>query len=202
MKKLSVIAAFDFDHTMTKCDSLLPFLIEFAGIFQTILKLALLTPSFIKFFLGNLSRQEVKEKILTSFFKGLPVSILQQKGHAYAHKRLDDFVKSQALERLAWHQQQGHKCLLVSASLDFYLNPWAKSKGFDAVICSSLEVTSEQFVTGKLQGLNCWGPEKKRRLIEQFGPKESYQLYMYGDSRGDQELLDLADYPFYRIFNR
>ena len=88
------------------------------------------------------------------------------------------------------------ECVLISASIDAYLDPWSKLAGFDHVICSRLETTPAGNVTGRLVGLNCWGPEKVRRLEELFGPLKKYTLYAYGDSRGDKELLAGADYPF------
>ncbi len=109
-------------------------------------------------------------------------------------------IKPQAMERLHWHKQQGHDCILVSASLELYLVPWAKRHGFQDILASRLEIDQKGRVTGQLIGKNCWGAEKRRRLIELLGPQKYYQLYAYGDSRGDQELLEIADYPFYRLF--
>lgn len=37
-------------------------------------------------------------------------------------------------------------------------------------------------------------------MQEYLGPDKEYQLYVYGDSRGDKEVLELADFPFYRKF--
>jgi HAD superfamily hydrolase (TIGR01490 family) len=159
-----------------------------------------LIPVFFKFFVGLLSRQETKEQILTQFFKGMPIRLLKASCKRYADRKLDFYLNPQAIERLKWHQRQGHRCILVSASIDLYLRPWAERYGFEEVLSSALEITSKGIVTGKLQGKNCWGIEKVKRLTHYLGPKESYQLYAYGDSRGDQELLALADYPFYKSF--
>jgi phosphoserine phosphatase len=46
--------------------------------------------------------------------------------------------------------------------------------------------------------MNCFGPEKVARLTKLLGPKNQYTLYAYGDSRGDRELLELADFKYYR----
>ena len=202
MTPSSIIAVFDFDHTLTDCDSLLPFLCYIQGIWKASYHLAALSPAFFRFFAGSLSRQEIKEKILTRFLGGCSFADVQALGENYADRQLDHYLKPEALQRLLWHQVQGHRCLLVSASLEFYLKPWAKRHGFEEVIASRLELTSRGLVTGKLAGLNCWGPEKERRLLAYLGakPKESYELYVYGDSRGDQEILALADHPFYRRF--
>ncbi|MBS4163338.1 Protein CicA [Candidatus Protochlamydia amoebophila] len=196
----SVVAAFDFDKTLTNRDSLLPFLYEQTGFFRALWKMILLAPLFLKFFFGKLSRQEIKEKILTQFFKGMPIRQLKAICKRYADKKLDVYLNAQAIERLRWHQRQGHRCILVSASIDLYLRPWAERYGFEEIFASTLEVDSKGNVTGKLKGKNCWGVEKTKRLTNYLGPKETYQLYAYGDSLGDQELLALADYPFYKSF--
>ncbi len=197
---ITTIAAFDFDHTLTDRDSLLPFLFYMQGFGKASYHLTALTPQFIRFLMGNLSRQGIKEKILERFIGDCLWTEIQALGQQYADEQLDQYLKPEALERLAWHQTQGHRCLLVSASLEFYLKPWAKRHGFEETLCSRLEIAPTGYVTGRLNGLNCWGPDKAQRLLAYLGPKVNYQLYAYGDSRGDQEMLALADYPFYRTF--
>lgn len=196
------IAVFDFDHTITDRDSLLPFLFYVQGFWKTIYYLFILTPFFIQYILGNLSRQRMKEKILGRFFGGRLKSELDALGQQYADFELDRYLKPEAMDRLKWHQSQGHRCLLVSASLEFYLKPWAKRYGFEEVLASRLEVNAAEEITGRLVGLNCWGPEKEQRLFDYLGHIEDGEtkFYVYGDSRGDKEILALADFPFYRTF--
>lgn len=196
----STIAVFDFDHTMTDRDSLLPFLFYMQGFWKTIYHLIVLIPAFLRYLMGHLSRQKMKEKILTRFMGGRKFSDIEALGQQYAAQQLDRYLKPEALKRLAWHQSQKHRCLLVSASLEFYLKPWAQRHGFEDVLASRLELTPTGHITGQLIGLNCWGPEKERRLLAYLGSRKDYELYVYGDSRGDQEILALADYPFYRTF--
>lgn len=192
------IAAFDFDGTITYRDSLLPFLIFTNGYCKTFGKLLLLTPTFIRFLLKTVTRQQVKEAIISSFFKGETLESIEKKGREFAAKKLNKCIRPKARERIEWHQKMGHHCILVSASLDVYLAPWAKAAGFKNLLCSSLEVSHDLRVTGKLNGSNCWGPEKAHRLKSLCGPKEEYLLYAYGDSRGDRELLDMADHSFFK----
>ena len=200
MTSSSTFAVFDFDHTLTDRDSLLPFLFYTQGFWKTIYHLTCLIPAFLKYSIGNLSRQKIKEKILTRFMGGWLWTDVQTLGKQYADQQLDHYLKPEALKRLDWHLSQGHRCLLISASLEFYLKPWAMRHGFEAVLASQLEVTLTGQVTGRLLGLNCWGPEKERRLLAYLDSTSYDQLYVYGDSRGDQEILALADYPFYRTF--
>jgi HAD superfamily hydrolase (TIGR01490 family) len=104
------------------------------------------------------------------------------------------------MQRLEWHKQHGHRCVVISASLELYVRPWAIKAGFDDVIATHLEAHMEGYVTGKLSGANCFGIEKLRRLEALVGAREGYSLYAYGDSRGDKELLSSADWAYYRQF--
>lgn len=194
------IAAFDFDGTLTRHDSLIPFLIFVKGRMGAIKNILLEVPVMIKFLLGLSSRQEVKEALLTRFFKGVSKNELLHQATLYATSTLSEMVTEKGLNRINWHQTQGHRCILISANLETYLSVWGKSVGFNDVIASTLEFKDDK-VTGKLIGLNCRGPEKVRRLIELVGPLDQYIIYAYGDSKGDKELLAVADHSFYRTLN-
>lgn len=197
----TAVAVFDFDNTITWRDSLAPFLIYLVGFLKTYYNLFLLMPCFIGFLFKMIPRQTTKETILSRFCQGMSIHVLRQKGKEYADHLLDELINPQAIRRLRWHQKQGHCCILVSASIDIYLIPWAKRYGFNHVLASNLEVTQDGSITGKLAGPNCWGPEKRKRLIKLLGPEKNYELYVYGDSRGDQELLEIADYPYYQKYS-
>jgi len=198
MNKKQIVAVFDFDGTITTKDALVPFFSFLKTPLVAYLLLASRLPWFAAFILGIVSRQKAKETALGAVLKGMSYPVLQQNGQAFAEGPLNDLVKPEAVQRLRWHQQQGHRCILISATLDIFLKPWAEKMRFDDLICSQLAFDPKGFATGKLYGLNCWGPEKVRHLLDLLGPKETFELYAYGDSRGDRELLELADHPFYR----
>lgn len=194
------VAAFDFDGTITTRDSLLLFFWQTKGAFKTIIKLIVHAPIYIAYFFNLKSRQEVKESLIKSFFQRMPISLLRDEGKKFANGPLKKILKKEALDKIKCHQQMGHRCVLVSANLDVYLEEFAKIYGFEDCITSKVAFDKENCVTGYLEGLNCRGAEKVRRMEEILGPKSGYILYAYGDSDGDREMLDLADYPFYRIF--
>lgn len=195
-----VIAAFDFDGTLTYSDTLIPFLQFSFGKIKTALKMIPLIPKLSLFLIGRCSRQEAKELILTQFLLGMPLKEVEKLGQAFAAGPLRHKLKNEALKKFEWHKQQGHTCILISANLSFYLSFLASSLGFDYLIASEAATDNKQRLTGLLKGINCYGPEKVRRLKLLLGNKTDYTLYAYGDSPGDKELLEIADYPYFRKF--
>lgn len=191
------IAVFDFDGTITTGDSFLPLLITCFGWKKTLWKLFLISPMLILFPLGIITRQRAKEATLTKFFRGWTLQDLEKVCQSFAKEKLPEQVKPEALKRIAWHRSQNHPLILVSASIDVYLKPWGKEAGFEHVIASLVE-TADGKITGKLVGKNCRCEEKVRRLQEVLGDLSLYEIYAYGDSDGDRELLAAADHPFYR----
>jgi phosphatidylglycerophosphatase C len=201
MNKPFVVAAFDFDGTLTYCDSLPFFILHLKGFIPTLTGFLQELPTFFGYICGKLSRQAVKEKILSRFLKGYSLAELNSEGERFAQKKLARLMRSTSIPCVRWHLKQGHRCILVSANLDVYLVPWAKMLGFQDVICSNLAYSDEGSATGQLQGKNCWGGEKPRRLSERLGPRENYTLYVYGDSKGDEELFKMANFAFYKSLN-
>ena len=195
-----MVAAFDFDGTLTRRDTLFPFLLHVSGSVIFLIKLIRMTPVLTAYALGLIRNDIAKVKVLRCFLANMQMNKVQQFALQFAEQKLPAMLRPEAMQRLAWHQQQGHRCVVVSASLELYLRPWASSAGFDDIIGSRLEALEDDRTSGRLLGENCFGPEKMRRLEALLGPREGYTLYAYGDSRGDKELLSAADFAFYRKF--
>jgi len=199
MQQLPVIAAFDFDGTLSYRDTLLPFAAFVKGNFKMALDVAYELPILTSCLFKIDVRQSAKEALLARFFGGMPIQKLRQFGKQFARGPLPSKLRPEALKCLKWHQDQGHSCVLISANLDVYLEPWGELMGFQHIITSRLDAPNG-IVNGKLIGRNVWGPEKAKRLLELLGPKNQYELYVYGDSRGDRDLLALADHSYFRRF--
>ncbi len=197
--QLPAVAVFDFDGTLTRRDSLLPFLRIAVGQWQFYWGLLMMSPVLVGYSLKFIPNWQAKEAILTYFLEGLTEEKLQQLGQYFVIHKLPKLLRPEALQRLRWHQEQGHQTFLVSASLEAYLLPWALTMGFDQVTGTQLEVQNSR-LTGRIFGKNCYGAEKVKRLKILLGDLSGYCIYAYGDSRGDIELLDVANYPYYRTF--
>ncbi|MNF09712.1 hypothetical protein D3C80_2104480 [compost metagenome] len=55
-------------------------------------------------------------------------------------------------------------------------------------------------MTGELDGPHCQAEEKVVRVRQILGNPSDYVIHAYGDSDGDRNLLDIAEYPYYRSF--
>lgn len=192
------VALFDFDGTLTRRDSLLPFLRHCVGT-TTFAKIVLTQlPELVGLAAGALPNHEVKQRVLTACFKGWKLEDLQVLGETFARTILPGLISSKRETILRWHMMQGHRCFLVSASLDLYLNPWSQGFGFEGVLCSQLEVDPEGRMTGRLSGRNVYGPEKVARIKRALQVEELQVEYAYGDSIGDMEMLSVAKFAWYR----
>ncbi|MGA9666285.1 MAG: HAD-IB family hydrolase [Gallionella sp.] len=196
----SVVAAFDFDGTLTRRDTLLPFLLHTLGAPAVARHGLVLLPTLTAYGLRLIRNDVAKQRVLVRCLSGMHADELQQHADRFAASVLPGLLRQEALQRLAWHRQQGHRCVVISASLELYVRPWALASGFDDVIATRLETLPDGCVTGRLSGANCYGPEKVRRLETLMGPRPGYTLYAYGDSRGDSELLSASDHAYYRRF--
>ena len=159
-----VIAAFDFDGTLTRHDTLIPFLWHIAGPVKFLLKISLMAPTLLAYALGLIRNDIAKIKVLRCFLANMEMSRLNQYALQFAEKKLPALQRDVAMQRLQWHKKQGHRCILVSASLEIYLRPWATKLGFSDILGSRLEQIDNNRTSGKLLGENCFGPEKMRRI--------------------------------------
>ena len=188
------VAAFDFDGTITRRDTLVPFLVQVAGPSASVRGIV---GSAVGWARGgrdrNTRRAEAKQAFLRAAFAGRDLAELEARGRDYA-AGLPRGFRAASLERIRWHRNQGHDLVLVTASLRLYAQPAAAALGFDHVIAVDLEVDPEGRATGAIAGTNVRGPEKAVRLRDHLG-QAPVELWAYGDSDGDTELLAMADHP-------
>ena len=196
-----VVAAFDFDGTLTQGDTMVPFLLHVVGMNHFVRNALVLFPTLAGYGLGIIPNNLAKQRVIRRFFAGLPIATLRNKATDFVEYQLPKLIRQEATQRFAWHKQQGHRCIVISASLELYVRPWALKAGFDDVLATQLETRPDGSVSGNLLGENCFGSEKVKRLDTLLGARSNYILYAYGDSRGDKELLSVADYAYYRKMN-
>ena len=186
------LAAFDFDGTLARRDTLVPFLREQRG-------LPRLLAATARAVVRTRERDPLKLAVIGHLFRGVPADELDAAGRAYVPTLLD-VLRPEMLDRVRWHQAEGHAVIIVSASLGVYLRPLAEHLGLDAALAVEMVAGADGLLTGAVVGeLNTRGPQKVARLQSwadaRFGPATAFELWAYGDSSGDEDMLALADHP-------
>ena len=192
------LALFDFDGTITKDDSLLKFIRFVVGDGRFIFGLVVLSPILVAYKLKLIPNYKAKQYMLSWFFKGMSKDAFLKVANEYSLVHIDKILRPKAIEKINWHKNQGHKVVVVSASIEFWLRPWCEKNGLE-LIATKLEI-KDDIVTGKLLSKNCYGVEKVNRIKEIYNLKDFEYIYSYGDSSGDKQMLELAHEKFYKPF--
>lgn len=193
-----ILSLFDFDGTITTDDSLIKFIRYSVGDIKTAWGMLVLSPMLITYKLKLIPNYKAKEWMFSYFFKGMDEQEFKKVTKVYSLKHIDTILRPQAMEKIAWHKEQGHTVVIVSASIECWLKPWCDKNGLD-LIATKIQM-KEGVVTGKLLTKNCYGIEKVNRINKVYNLGNYTYIYAYGDSSGDKELLHLADESFYKPF--
>ncbi len=192
------LALFDFDGTITTDDSLIKFIRFAVGDIKFTGGMIVLLPMLTAYKLKLIPNHKAKQMMLSYFFKGMSREKFMFLTKTYSLNHINSILRPQAMEKIVWHKNQGHKIIIVSASMECWLKPWCKENDLE-LIGTKLEI-KDNIMTGKFSTKNCYGIEKANRVKEHYNLNDFDYIYAYGDSRGDKELLALADESFYKPF--
>src|SRR5690606_5233735 len=118
------VAAFDFDGTLARRDTLVPFLRRVRGSTRVAVAVARAAAR-------TRDRDALKVAAIGHLFQGVAAADLERWGRAYA-ATLPPLLRPEMVARVRWHQRAGHAVVIVSASLGAYLRPLAERLGLDA----------------------------------------------------------------------
>jgi phosphatidylglycerophosphatase C len=192
------LVAFDFDGTLTVRDSFTAFLAWEAGPARWWGGLIRLSPSLLAY-LFHRDRGRLKGRFVKHFLAGRPLEALENSARAFAQAQGQSLLRPDAVATWRRWRSLGAKIVIVTASPETIVAPFARSLGADVLLGSRLSVDSHGRILGPLDGANCRGAEKVKRLIAAFGPEVSLAA-AYGDTSGDREMLRIADEKGYRVF--
>lgn len=192
------LVAFDFDGTLTVRDSFTAFLKWRAGGLRWTLGCLRLTPAAIAY-LFHRNRGKMKAAAVRVFLKGAGREELETQARAFAEYAAPKLFRPDALQTWRRWRAKGATTIIVSASPDLVVAPFARGLGCDRLIASGIAFGHDDRAIGTLAGPNCRGPEKVRRLKEAYG-EDVHLTAAYGDTSGDREMLKIADEKGYRVF--
>ncbi|MCK9454064.1 HAD family hydrolase [Sulfurimonas sp.] len=184
------LALFDFDGTLTTKDSLDEFLKYSVGKKEYFIKMFKFLPYLVLWQTKIMSNSAAKEHLFRIFFKGVSEELFKKRARDFSHEKLDLIINQERLNILREHQSNGDRVVIVSASMQCWLQPWCDKNNIE-LLSTRLEFKEGEF-TGRFLTKNCHGKEKESR-IKEFLKVEDYKVvYAYGDSSGDKEMLELA----------
>ncbi|MDB5476458.1 MAG: family hydrolase [Phenylobacterium sp.] len=192
------LVAFDFDGTLTTRDSFTAFLRWRAGPLRHGLGLLRLAPGALAY-LVHRDRGRIKAQAVGEFLRGVPKAELEDDAHTFAELFAPKLLRPDALAAWRRWRAEGARLVIVSASPDFVVAPFAEKLGADRLIATELAYDAQGRVAGAFAGPNCRGPEKVARLQAAFGPDVALKA-AYGDTSGDREMLQMAEIKGYRVF--
>ena len=137
--------------------------------------------------------------MVREFLSGVQRQSLTQDAERFAAAQSRRLLRPDAVRCWKLWQERGARLIIVTASPEILIAPFARGLGAERLIGTRLGFGTDGAVTGALDGPNCRGPEKVARLREAFGEDVRLEA-AYGDSDGDTDMLTLSDQPGMKVF--
>lgn len=192
------IVAFDFDGTLTVRDSFTQFLRWRAGGGGWLAGLARMAPDLAVYPVDR-DRGRLKASSVREFLRGVPRRQLEADAEAFAGQVWPGFMRYDALACWKDWGAKGAFRVIVTASPETTVAPFARRLEADALLGTPLVFDGDDRVTGTFASPNCRGEEKVRRLHAAFGADMTLAA-AYGDTSGDTEMLAIAEEAGFRRF--
>lgn len=199
------LGIFDVDFTITKKETLMQFFKYMVYKDKSNIRfLPRAIFSGIMYSIGIYDEKKVKETFL-KFIDGVDEKKLTKIVKDFYRDVLKNILYDDAIKMMRDLKKEGYKIYLISASPEFYLNEFYEYKEVDKIIGTKFKFKDGKFLR-KMDGHNCKGAEKVKRLMEEL-KKDNIEVdfknsYMFSDSLSDKPLLDLVGHPYLINFKK
>jgi len=194
------LVAFDFDGTLTVKDSFMAFIAWRSGAPRFLLGMVQLIPAALAYLIHR-DRGLIKMAAVRIFLGGRRIKKKKTSADGFARATAGKLFRPDALAAWNGWGTQGATRVIVTASPEILIAPFAKRLGAEGLIGTRLEFDDQDRVTGRFIGLNCRAAEKVARLTQAYGPDLKLTA-AYGDTSGDTEMLAAAERKGYRVFTQ
>jgi len=184
------LAVFDFDGTLVRGDSFLPFLTAYARSRQRYWPL-LTMPFWLSLYATRLlTDAQAKQRLLVSFFRGESKEAVATFVTLFYERWVRPRLHNPVFARLQWHLAEGHRVVMLSASPSLYICPFGRALGIDEIVCTQVRMHLDRW-DGALDGPNCKGEQKLVLLRAHLGTHHwDGASFAYGDSHSDLPVLN------------
>lgn len=192
-----MLALFDFDKTITRRDTFIPFLFHSSPL-KTILFFPVISICALLVVSKIISRCTAKSVVMRICFKNKTKEQMLLYGKLFSENIISNGIRPGVLEKIAEYKRSGYRVIIISASVYEWVAPFADYIGVE-LLATHLEYKGGRF-TGTLLGKNCRGQEKVNRLAELVPDYKERIIHAYGDSSGDREMLSIATEKYINYF--
>lgn len=190
-------AFFDFDNTLAKGDSVVPFLLYAIRKGQAPKRQLFRAAWGYLTQLGRPGKGSRAKEHTFSFIRGKKPEELDDLARFFFREEITPRLFEDAIAELWQLKSSGHTVVVVSASADLYMHLLPELLPVDAVLSTHCVVENGVY-TGKVEA-NCKGEEKVRRITEWLKDSglelDREHSCGYGDSFSDGPMLGLVGNP-------
>lgn len=188
------LAIFDLDGTITRHDTLAPYVFGFL-IRRRLWRapaLLLLVPVLLGYAAGLIGRGGLKSAFIRTALGGCRHKRLERWTATFVERLVAHGLFGQAVEAIQAHARQGDHLVLLSASTDLYVPAIGHTLGFQEVICTGVRWDGER-LRGTLTTPNRQGGEKARCVAALRARHPGIQAVAYGNAASDLAHLKLVE---------
>jgi phosphatidylglycerophosphatase C len=187
------LAIFDLDGTITRHDTLVPYVLGYVRSRPVrLLGFLLVIPRLVLHLFGLTDRGALKASFIHWTLGGSTRRELEAWNARFVPTLLAKGVFKNALARIDRHRRSGDRLVLMSASPDLYVPDIARALGFDEATCTGVRWSGDR-LHGALTTANCRGEEKVRRLGVLRAAHPNLPVVAYGNADSDIPHLRLAE---------
>ena len=197
VKKTLVL--FDFDGTITYKDSAdsfykflynSPLLFIFKNYFLCFRLIILLKMKLISYII-------LKKKRLLIHTSKIDTNKLLAISEKFRNTEFQKILIPAALDKIQWHKNEGHEIWIISASYDFILEKWAQENQINLITNKTIYLDKKRLLINNDINFE----EKLIHIKKAINLNEYFEIYAYGDSEGDKNMLEIATKRYYKYFN-
>ncbi|WP_309602606.1 HAD-IB family hydrolase [Sphingomonas sp.] len=192
------LAIYDMDRTVTRHATYTPFLLHCAAKRAPwrLLAVPLVAASMLLYVAKVIDRGRLKEinhRLLLG--RVIHPEALGPLVESFAQATLRNNIRPGARAAIARDKAEGRRVVMATASYRFYARGIAEALGFDDTIGTDTILGIDERVHAKIDGQNCYGPEKLR-MIEAWLKRETIKpgkVRFYSDHASDAPVFEWAD---------
>jgi HAD superfamily hydrolase (TIGR01490 family) len=193
------VAVYDLDRTLLRTPTFTLFLI-WAAARRSRWRL-LRTPALLLLLAGHAvglyGRDALKPAAIRLMLGArLPVEAAAALAADFAAARVPRDVPPGAARAVAQDRAEGCRLLIATAAPEFYASAIGAALGFDDVVATRHRRGADGAWLPAIDGTNCYGAEKARRVREWLDAEGAHPVRAYSDHASDAPLFALADEAF------